>query len=143
MATEDNLWIWLKRARDTFGSALHMRRVENLAETGGPDVEFCYSGMGGDLELKACSRPRGHDARLRYHEVTVQQVEWHEKRLAAGGATGFLIQVGEAHEAVRYLVHGRYAAVLATGVTEAWLKAKALPVAKASYAIQEALRLVN
>lgn len=143
MATESTLWDWLKKARDHFGAELHIRRVENLCETGGPDVEFCHRGSYADVELKVCERPRSDDTRLRYHEVTEQQVDWHSKRQAAGGATGFLIQIGHGHDAERFLVHGSRAGQLRTGVSYGWLKIKGYPVARDDAVITEAVRLTK
>ena len=130
MSTESNLWTWLRRARDVFGPALHIRRVENAISTGDPDVEGQLLGEGQfNIELKVAKRPKRELTRLRFgHEVTQAQVEWADDRLEAGGACAFLIAVGGPFDGGRaiYLLHGIYAEELVGGVTEQWLKEHAL-----------------
>jgi hypothetical protein len=121
MATETTLWTWLKKARDFFGEVLHLRRVENAVSTGDPDTDGVLSGAAFTLELKVCARPARGSTRLRFHEVTIAQRDWHEARIAAGGASAFLIQVGEGHDARRYVVHGWLVRRLMEGVDENWL----------------------
>lgn len=141
-ATENATWAWLKKARDFYGADLHIRRVENAISTGDPDVDGVLKGEGFTLELKACERPRGVTV-LRYHEVTWAQVEWHEMRLAAGGASGFLVQVGSGRDARRYVVHGSTARALREGVTEFWLSRQGgILVERPQDAIAEAVNLL-
>lgn len=141
MANETSLWNWLKKARDYFGSALHIRRVENAVSTGDPDADGILKGKDFTIELKCCARPARGSTRLRYHDVTINQVEWHKHRLAAGGASAFLIQVGDGPEAVRYLVHGAEAHALAEGVNENWLIAHAIKVGGPADAVERAVNL--
>jgi hypothetical protein len=143
-ATESNLWAWLSKARVVLGPDLDMRRIENAVGFGDPDVELCYLGFGCDLELKAAPRPvRG--GRLHFGSpMKREQVEWGLKRLAAGGAHGFLIQVGEGADRSVYLVHGRLGpAMLEGGVTEGWLVAHGLHVHYPASAVQYAVHLNN
>lgn len=135
MANEGSLWDWLKKARDHFGKTLHIRRVENAVSVGDPDTDGMLLGQAFTLELKCCAMPARGSTTLRYHEVTDAQVDWHTDRLAAGGASAFLVQVGDGHEAERYVVHGREAHKLRTGVTLDWIRSKGMPVRKAVDAI--------
>jgi hypothetical protein len=142
MATETSLWEWLKTARKFLGSRLHMRRVENAVGLGDPDVDGIYNGRDFSLELKVAKRPAKATTTLRFgHEVTPQQVEYAEQRLAAGGAHAFLIQVGSGADAARYVVHGGYAGTLARGVSEAWLKQMRAGTAEATIQYATNLRV--
>lgn len=140
--TENALWAWLKKARDFYGKDLHIRRVENAISTGDADVDGVLLAEGFALELKACERPR-RETVLGYHEVTLAQVEWHDMRLDAGGASGFLIQVGSGREAARYVVHARHARALRRGVTESWLRVQSVCVDRPPDAIVEAVNLIQ
>lgn len=123
MASENKtLWPWLARARATFKTRLHMRRVENLVGVGDGDVEGCLDGVGFDLELKVAARPARASTGIRFGEPLKEgQVQFAEDRLAAGGAHGFLIQVGDHPEASRYLVPGTFAKKLeAERLPESW-----------------------
>lgn len=132
--SEDTLWTWLKKARKSLGEGLHMRRVENSVTTGDADVDGIILGMDFAIELKACKRPARNSTRLDYHEVTDQQVEWHSKRWAAGGASIFLIQVGEE----RYAVRGNMAQKLQDGINMEWLWLFGRPVTNAAACIEHA-----
>jgi hypothetical protein len=110
MAKEKSLWVWLARANIILGEALHMRRVENLVGEGDPDVEGCYLGGAFNIELKACSRPARDTTRcIGPADIRPGQVPFARMRWKAGGQSYFLIAVGHAHQAQRYLIPGIHA----------------------------------
>lgn len=119
MARENRLWDWL---RDNLKGVerLHMRRVENLAGEGDPDVEGCFGGRYFELELKGCDRPRSPDTTLDL-EVRTSQVIWHRRRWRAGGNVWLYCRVGQGREVRRYLVPGSLTKAVRDGVTEAEL----------------------
>lgn len=106
-ATESNLWQWLRGARKVLGRSLKMRRLENAVSTGDADVDGLLSGRPFDLELKAGARPKRPTTVIRHEPVKQGQVDYADEVLEAGGAHGFLIQVGEGHARRIYLLHGR------------------------------------
>jgi hypothetical protein len=121
MATEHSLWQWLRKARDTFGTALRLARLENLAGAGAPDVEGCLRGAQLWLELKVAARPARKATRLRFGSpLRDSQVEWAKEQLSAGGPLGYLIQVGAGPERAIYLIHGCKYEALHAGVNEEW-----------------------
>jgi hypothetical protein len=117
--------------------------VENGVSVGDPDTDGVLFGDAFALELKCCARPARGSTRLRYHEVTLAQVIWHEHRQAAGGASGFLVQVGDGADARRYLVHGCYAQNLRAGVCENDLLAYGVIVRDAPDTIRRATALTK
>lgn len=126
MARETTLWTWLKKARDVFGEALHMRRVENAAGVGDSDVDGLLHGRPFSIEDKVAKRPARENTVLKFgSELTVAQVEYARRRIMAGGGAGFLIQVGSGYDREIYFVHGLLGPTLAAGVTEPWLRATA------------------
>lgn len=135
--SESTLWTWLKGARKTEGSALHIRRVENMTSTGDADVDGVYLGEDFAIELKAGKRPARDTSRIKHHAITEAQCEWHEARYDAGGASACLIQVGED----RYIFPG-YDLRLAmeSGITLRWLYLHALRVTTPRSAIIYATR---
>lgn len=116
MAREVRLWEWLKEGtRDIKG--LHMRRVENRVEDGGPDVDGCWNGRYFELELKGCDRPvRGGGLDF---EIRRSQYLWHRRRRKANGNIWVYIRVGKGREIKRYLVSSDHIAeIFNNGVTE-------------------------
>lgn len=72
-------------------AGLDARPVENLCDTGYPDVEY----IGGTLELKAADAwPKREATPLRIDHYTTEQRVWHERRSAKGGRIHVLLQVG-------------------------------------------------
>lgn len=122
---ESSLWDWLKRGTADLGDRLHMTRTEEaLGAKGRPDVEGCYDGGSFIVELKVASRPKRAETPIRTQEpVKEEQCLWLEARVKAGGMAWLLVQVGERHEARRYLVWGKYARAIKAGVTESRLAA--------------------
>ncbi len=143
--TESNLWDWLAKARLVLGLDLDMRRVENAVGIGDPDVELCYKGAGADIELKAARRPAHLTTKLKFGSpMKDDQVEWAVARLRAGGAHGYLIQVGSGAERAIYLVHGNYGRhMLDFGVTEGWLMTYGRRFKDPAEAVKHAVRLHN
>lgn len=123
MARETGLWDWLKKARDHFGDRLHMRRVENSVGIGDSDVEGVLDGEPFVIELKVAKRPARKSTVLKFGEpIKQEQIEFMRRRLLAGSAAAFLIQVGAGAEREVYVVHAALGDVLAAGVTEEQLQ---------------------
>lgn len=97
------LWEWLSKARAVFGDRLHMQRIENLLDSGTPDVHGCVDGIGFVIELKSVPRPPG--GRI-WCEVKREQAMFLRARRRALGVAYVLIQVGTGASASRYLVPG-------------------------------------
>lgn len=135
---EKNLWDWLKGARERCVWPLHMERVENLLDKGWPDVDGCYNERGFQVELKTVGRPARRTTAVFHHrDYREGQVEWLERRWAAGGSCFVLIQVGNGHDARRYLLRGDKARI-APGSTEDDLLA--LSIAMPTWTAEEMVR---
>lgn len=91
MATESNLWKWLKKA---ISKDLYMERIENSASTGLADV-FGYSRFHGAfyIELKQCPKPKRKNSKLTF-KTRMAQIIWHRKMNAVGARTWLLIKIG-------------------------------------------------
>lgn len=124
MSRESSLWAWLsKDAHD----GLHMTRVENLIDEGTPDVEGCLKGPQFWCELKVADRPKRPTTRIRTKSpVGESQIEWLHARWLAGGLAWMLVQVGERHEARRYLLPGIYASSVQEGLTESEMSRRSM-----------------
>lgn len=125
MATrESGLWRWLDGARYHYRQRLHMNRVENSVSSGMPDVEgilLKFSQFW--IELKCCARPIRIDTLVR-PKFRPAQLPWLRRRVAAGGRAFVLLQVGQGHDASRYLIWGDKAILLdGKGMTEEELTA--------------------
>jgi hypothetical protein len=119
-----------------------MRRIENAVSEGDFDVDGVFLGEPFALELKVAKRPARRTTKLRFGEpIKDTQEEWGRERLEAGGAAAYLIQVGEGHAALRYLVRASYGARLQAGVTEEELDALACLCDTAAETIQLAVRM--
>ena len=128
MARESTLWSWLRKA-DNGNPTLMLGRMENLVEVGRPDVDGIWRGVTFQLELKVAKRPSRRTTKLAWGSpVKDNQVEWILRRLAAGGAAAWLLQVGEGPERAVYLLHGAEGPWLINGVTESELRERALLV---------------
>lgn len=124
MAREVRLWEWLRDgAKGVAG--LHMRRVENQAGAGDPDVDGCFNGHYFEMELKGCNRPRTPDGKLVF-DIRQSQVIWHRRRMRAGGNLWLYIRVGVGKEVARYLVSAEHTARVQAGMTETELAAWAV-----------------
>lgn len=106
MATEIDLWKWLKKSIPVYTNDLHLTRIENLAGVGVADVEGCLRGKQFWIELKIASKPGG---KVRFQKT---QPPWHKRRLLAGGKTFVLVQAGQD----RYLIPGEHIPSMEAGV---------------------------
>lgn len=97
---ETSLWQWLKTGSPT--TMFHAERIENAVARGTPDVEFCWEGRAGQIELKVA---KGKGPSWNLPHFTSQQAEWHRRRAKAGGQSWLLVQVNRE----RFLVPGRSA----------------------------------
>ena len=96
--SEKALWKWLSNVRRTH-QPIHIERLENSVGVGMPDVQGCWRGVPFFVELKQCREPAGVGT-ICPVKVRDSQIEWHNERMAAGGRSFFLIQVGN----IRYLL---------------------------------------
>jgi len=91
MAGEANLRAAVKRALSPYGV---VKRVENAADVGTPDVAYCLKGRAGWLELKHLPAwPVRPATPVRIAHLRPEQVLWLEAWCAAGGAAFLLLQV--------------------------------------------------
>lgn len=116
MALESALW---SRLRDTGVPALldkgfkvHLQRLENSVAVGHPDVEGCicdpFKAVGTQvwIELKSEGRP-ARDTTPIHPKTRPSQSIWHRKRVLAGCRCNWvLLQVGDGHRAIMYLIPG-------------------------------------
>lgn len=113
MARESALWQRLKGQVPTIQgeypkSLLHLRRIENLAGAGEPDVEGCLFGRQAWVELKSELRPKRQQTIIR-PKLRESQSDWHKFRTFAGGRSHWvLIQVGERAKSSLYLIPGKF-----------------------------------
>lgn len=95
---EANLWRKLSKAKEFFGSNLHLVRIENSTDSGTPDVNGCltYDSKQHEfwLELKALTIPANPYKASFNHGVTQAQISWLHTRSKAGGTCGVLFQFG-------------------------------------------------
>lgn len=122
---ENRLWSWLSKARSTYRHELQMDRVENSLRRGMADVNGCRLGIDFWIELKTAARPINPKT-----PVTTKwqsyQTPWLRARYRAGGRVFVLVQVGQSHEARRYLLSGDLAIYIKEGRPESWLADKSL-----------------
>jgi hypothetical protein len=137
MALESSLW---KRCRDGAvvlrrDHKVDLQRVENVAVSGHPDVEGCIDGAQVWIELKSCSRPVRPGTPIQ-PKKRISQGIWHRERANAGCRCNWiLIQVGEGHKALLYLIPGcRY-----DEITVPEYKLALLSVVRASAAVPDVL----
>lgn len=113
---EQDLWQWLKKA-NLYVENLHMRRIENAASSGDPDVIGCWKGVYFELELKVCARPARLSTSLQL-KIQKSQVVYHKTRALCGGNNWVLVKVGSGATASLYLVPGHYIDRLEQGISE-------------------------
>jgi hypothetical protein len=112
MARESALWQRIKKTGIktlvNSGYRVHLSRIENSVGVGQPDIEGCINGRQTWIEMKSEMRPKRIDTPIR-PKCQESQVNWHKERTAAGSRTHWiLIQVGEDHDALLYLIPGMY-----------------------------------
>lgn len=114
---ESALWKWLSKAKEYYGPALHMTRIENKIGSGTLDVEGCLNGKPFWLELK-CGEVPARETTIVRIRVEDSQVDFARDRLTAGGACGFLIRLKtKTNSHLTFLLHGRYGYDIQRGLT--------------------------
>lgn len=126
MARESSLWKWLSNARLVLRERVDLRRVEDSMGAGFPDVDGRLvtdgESFGFKLELKSEVRPAKETTPIRFKVQKRQaQIEFMRRRYAMGEAAYFLLQIGEASEARRYVLPGDCGHELRGGILEAEL----------------------
>ena len=92
---ESNLWQWLLKFSH---SKLELTRIENIVDTGTPDVQGVYCGVQFWIELKSSAK------NCAVH-ISTDQVLFLERYCRCGGLAYVLAQSGSR----RYLFHSPYA----------------------------------
>ena len=97
---ESRLWQHVRtalcRAARRSQFPLYLTRVENPLNTGHPDVEYCYRGAAGVVELKARHAwPKRSGTPVRLRHYTAEQRDELKARHAAGGRAFVLLQVAD------------------------------------------------
>ena len=91
--SESNLW---GRVREAFVLAGHMQRIESGGTAMGiPDVNYCFDGKEGWIELKHGVWPKKGSTHCFASQrgLTPEQVEWLSFRAQCGGRVWILLQV--------------------------------------------------
>lgn len=105
--SEKNLWERVRVRLKDFG---HLQRVETgmMTDAGVPDVNFCFSGVEGWVELKHAIPPaRAATVVFKSQRgLEPQQIEWLLYRHRCGGRVFILAQIGK----WLLLVEGKHAA---------------------------------
>lgn len=104
MGSERSLWLRFKKGMKGYGDLV---RIENPADPGTPDVNFCFSGIEGMLELKEHHEYPKRDATRVFGPSGLRkdQIVWILNRCKSKGRVFILAQV----DADLYLVPGRLA----------------------------------
>ncbi len=99
-----------------------MTRIENSIGASLPDVEGCLDGHQFWVELKVAKRPVRPTTPVRTQEPVKQgQIDWLTTRWNAGGNAWLLVQVGERHDAKRYLFRATDAKWIRDGIEEEYM----------------------
>lgn len=71
-------------------------RIENVVSPGTPDVNFCVRSVEGFIELKYLPKFPARDTTpvLGKRGLSIEQIRWIERRLAAGGRVAIAVGVG-------------------------------------------------
>lgn len=109
--SEAQLWAKVRKGLiEASGRGIDIHRVENMVGVGMPDVNYCYNGVEGWIELKHVDRPPSRDSTPVFPDgkgLRPDQVVWLHKRRRAGGRAFVLARCGESI----FLVDGDYAKV--------------------------------
>lgn len=93
--SEKALWDRLRHWLSPFG---HLQRIEVglTVGSGVPDVNYCFSGDEGWIELKHAPRPKRPGTRVfgSHRGFDPDQIEWLKLRRKAGGRAWAIVQVG-------------------------------------------------
>lgn len=93
MATEANLWEWL---RDVVLPLGHYTRIESECSPGFPDVHCTIPGTPSfTMELKEAKDPHAHHPFTKKHGMRRSQIKWIPKEVAAGGTVWILCGIGK------------------------------------------------
>lgn len=96
---------------------LDVTRIEGVP--GFPDLELCWLGHAGWIELKIAHRPVRSTTGIQMpHRVTREQAIWLRRRWRAGGSVWILLRLGKGHGATRHMIPGYLAAWLRHRPTE-------------------------
>lgn len=89
------------------GEGMDIMRVENMVQDGPPDVNFCYSGVEGWIELKFIDSIPKRDTSKVFGSKGLRpsQIIWIHRRVKRGGRVFILAKMGEGIA----LVHGCWA----------------------------------
>ena len=89
--SESALWKTLKKHLSSRG---HLIRVESSVGLGVPDVNYCFSGKDGWIELKEIKQfPKRPDTPVRLPHFTSAQRNWLRRRAQCGGRVFVLVRV--------------------------------------------------
>lgn len=66
-------------------------RIENLAGTGTPDLNYCIDGVEGWIEMKSATERFKPNSKLLKHKLSQDQMNWFLKQRNAGGRAYILI----------------------------------------------------
>jgi hypothetical protein len=105
--SEAQLWNKVRAGLlDAADLKIDLERIENMVGVGTPDVNFCYEGVEGWIELKHTDIVPTRDGTRVFGDkgLRKEQVVWHYKRNKRGGRCWILARCGEAI----FLVHGSH-----------------------------------
>lgn len=132
MAYEAALWKRVKSAGTHLkrcGFKVDLKRIENEAGSGHPDVEGVIDGEQIWIELKSCDRPKRPSTPIR-PKVRPSQDIWLQERVRAGFRKAWvLIQVGEGAASRLYLIPGHLYPRIVTPEAELEAMSKCPPTA--------------
>ena len=80
---------------------VHLQRIETSLVQGVPDVNFCYQGVEGWIELKSIGHRTGSGV-FKVAHLRPSQYAWIKRRCRAGGLVWLLVKAGQD----LVLVHG-------------------------------------
>lgn len=120
MGSERGLWRTLRANLSPYGRLV---RIESETEAGISDVAYCINGHAGWLELKEIAGwPKRSSTKVRVPSLTLDQVIFLERWVAAGGDAYLLLQVDSTY----LLLTATAARALWNGVPRAELENLAL-----------------
>ncbi len=91
MSNEAQFW---RTVRRNLPPGAHFERMENLVAIGTPDVNFCWDGVNGWIELKYVSRWPKQDFNIITERLwKMEQRLWALRRIRAGGKCFLFVQV--------------------------------------------------
>ena len=135
VGSERSLWGTLHRNLGPYGV---IRRIENAAGIGTPDVVYCLKGRAGWLELKNLhSWPVRPATPLRVPHLTIEQVLWLEEWVATQGRADTLLQVDRTYLLLDPVVTRR---LFERALTQADIRAEAKVVGENRLPTQELLK---